>query len=162
MSQTEYGRFVMATITRRYWDWRNLRIDSCKKTKELEVDKYFRALVKLEGSDLHMKVGQPPIVRVNGKLKPLNRGPIDAEEMCRLVVPDDERAAPRNLRPGRRRRLRLYGRRGRRDLAFPCQHADADGQDRPGRPPRQQLDPRLRRPESAADHGRVCASTTRA
>ena len=57
------------------------------KQKELEVDKYFRALVKLEGSDLHMKVGQPPIVRVNGKLKQLNRGPIDMEEMCRLLFP---------------------------------------------------------------------------
>ena len=30
------------------------------KREELEVDRYFRALVKLEGSDLHMKVGQPP------------------------------------------------------------------------------------------------------
>ncbi len=57
------------------------------KQQELEVDKYFRALVKLEGSDLHMKVGQPPIVRVNGKLKQLNRGPIDMEEMCRLLFP---------------------------------------------------------------------------
>ncbi len=57
------------------------------KEKELEVDKYFRALVKLQGSDLHMKVGQPPIVRVNGKLKQLNRGPIDMEEMCRLLFP---------------------------------------------------------------------------
>jgi twitching motility protein PilT len=57
------------------------------KTKELEVDKYFRALVKLQGSDLHMKVGQPPIVRVNGKLKQLNRGPIELEEMCRLLFP---------------------------------------------------------------------------
>jgi twitching motility protein PilT len=57
------------------------------KDKELEVDKYFRALVKLQGSDLHMKVGQPPIVRVNGKLKQLNRGPIDLEEMCRLLFP---------------------------------------------------------------------------
>lgn len=57
------------------------------KSQELEVDKYFRALVKLKGSDLHMKVGQPPIVRVNGKLKQLNRGPIDLEEMCRLLFP---------------------------------------------------------------------------
>ena len=48
---------------------------------ELEVDKIFRALVKLEGSDLHMKSGQPPIVRVGGELKPLNRPPIDNEEM---------------------------------------------------------------------------------
>jgi twitching motility protein PilT len=55
--------------------------------QELPVDKYFRALVKLEGSDLHMKVGQPPIIRIHGTLKPLNREPIDSEEMTRLLVP---------------------------------------------------------------------------
>ncbi len=58
-----------------------------KEREPLEVDKIFRALVKLQGSDLHMKVGQPPIVRVNGTLKPLNRPPIDNEEMVRLLVP---------------------------------------------------------------------------
>src|SRR6187431_987696 len=58
-----------------------------KRQEEIEVDKYFRALVKLEGSDLHMKVGRPPIVRVHGQLRPLNRGPIDAEEMVRLLFP---------------------------------------------------------------------------
>jgi twitching motility protein PilT len=58
-----------------------------KKKEEIEVDKYFRALVKLEGSDLHMKVGKPPCVRVRNELKPLNRGPIDSEEMVRLLVP---------------------------------------------------------------------------
>ncbi len=64
-----------------------------KKREELEVDKIFRALVKLKGSDLHLKVGRPPIVRVNGDLKPLNRPPIDNEEMVRLLVPMmDERA----------------------------------------------------------------------
>jgi twitching motility protein PilT len=55
--------------------------------QELEVDKYFRALVKLEGSDLHMKVGKPPLVRIRNELRPLNREPVDAEEMCRLLVP---------------------------------------------------------------------------
>ena len=58
-----------------------------KVKEELPVDKYFRALVKLEGSDLHMKVGQPPIIRVHGTLKPLNRDPIDTEEMTRLLAP---------------------------------------------------------------------------
>ncbi|MFV1967811.1 MAG: hypothetical protein ACC628_20465, partial [Pirellulaceae bacterium] len=57
------------------------------KHKDLEVDKLFRALVKLEGSDLHMKVGRPPMVRVRGELRPLNRGPVDAEEMVRLLFP---------------------------------------------------------------------------
>ena len=55
--------------------------------KELEVDKLFKACVKLEGSDLHLKVGSPPIVRVKGDLKPLNRPPIDVEEMVRLLIP---------------------------------------------------------------------------
>ena len=55
--------------------------------EELEVDKMFRALVKLEGSDLHLKVGRPPIVRVDGSLRDLNRGPINREEMVRLLFP---------------------------------------------------------------------------
>jgi twitching motility protein PilT len=55
--------------------------------QELEVDKLFRAIVKLEGSDLHLKVDRPPYVRVNGTLRPMNRGPIDAEEMVRLCMP---------------------------------------------------------------------------
>ena len=58
-----------------------------KVKEELPVDKYFRALVKLEGSDLHMKVGQPPIIRVHGSLKTLNRDPVDSEEMTRLLAP---------------------------------------------------------------------------
>src|SRR5688500_12132357 len=57
------------------------------KKEDLEVDKYFRALVKLQGSDLHMKVGKPPCVRVRNELKPLNRPPLDSEEMVRLLVP---------------------------------------------------------------------------
>ncbi len=58
-----------------------------QKREEREVDKYFKALVKLSGSDLHMKVGKSPIVRVNGALKPLNRGPVEMEEMARLLFP---------------------------------------------------------------------------
>ena len=43
--------------------------------------------MKLEGSDLHLKVGLAPYVRVNGSLRPLNRDPIDDEEMLRLILP---------------------------------------------------------------------------
>ena len=53
----------------------------------MEVDKIFKALVKLEGSDLHLKVGQPPMVRVRGELKPLNRPPIESAEMVDLLLP---------------------------------------------------------------------------
>ena len=52
--------------------------------KELEINKLFRSLVKLQGSDLHLKVGRPPMVRVNGTLRPLNREAMSDEEMVRL------------------------------------------------------------------------------
>ncbi len=55
--------------------------------QELEIDKLFRAVVKLSGSDLHLKVDQPPIVRVNGTLRPLNRPPVNDEEMVQLIFP---------------------------------------------------------------------------
>ncbi|HWB00298.1 MAG TPA: PilT/PilU family type 4a pilus ATPase [Pirellulales bacterium] len=57
------------------------------KKEELEIDKLYRALVRSKGSDLHLKVGRPPIVRVNGALRPMNRPPIDDEEMIRLCFP---------------------------------------------------------------------------
>ncbi len=58
-----------------------------KRRGDNDVDKYFRALVKLEGSDLHMKVGQPPIIRIHGQLKPLNREPVTGDEMVDLLFP---------------------------------------------------------------------------
>jgi len=57
------------------------------KQQELEIDKLFRTVIKLEGSDLHLKVDLPPHVRVNGVLRPLNRKPVDDEEMVRLIFP---------------------------------------------------------------------------
>ena len=81
-----------------------------KKKKDLEVDKYFRALVKAEGSDLHMKVGKPPCVRVKNELRPLNRPPIDDEEMTRLLVPMlDERNS------------RIFDEEGGADFAHTCE-----------------------------------------
>lgn len=81
--------------------------------KELEIDKLFRALVKFEGSDLHMKVGKPPMIRVRNELRPLNRGPVEAEEMVRLLVPMmDER------------NLRIFEEEGGADFSYTC---DVDG-----------------------------------
>ncbi len=52
-----------------------------------EVDKLFRACCKLDGSDLHLKVGKAPIVRIKGSLRELNRDAIGSEEMQRLIFP---------------------------------------------------------------------------
>jgi twitching motility protein PilT len=57
------------------------------ETHDLEVDKFFRALVKFEGSDLHMKVGRPPMIRVRNELRPLNHPNIERIEMAKLLVP---------------------------------------------------------------------------
>jgi twitching motility protein PilT len=56
-------------------------------SKKLEISRYFEALVKLSGSDLHMKVGQPPIIRVKGALQPLKAPVIDDATMTRLCMP---------------------------------------------------------------------------
>src|SRR5947199_10358371 len=55
--------------------------------QELDVNKFFRALVKLEGSDLHLKVGKPPCVRVRNELKPLNHPSVERREMAEYLVP---------------------------------------------------------------------------
>lgn len=54
------------------------------RKEELEINALFRALVRFKGSDLHLKVGRAPIVRVNGTLRELSRPPIDDEEMVRM------------------------------------------------------------------------------
>ena len=57
------------------------------RATDLSVDKIFRAVVKLDGSDLHLKVGQPPYVRVAGSLRPLKHDPISPHEMRDLCFP---------------------------------------------------------------------------
>ncbi|TWT31043.1 Twitching mobility protein [Posidoniimonas corsicana] len=56
-------------------------------TADLEVNKLFRACVKQEASDLHLKVGKPPMMRVGGTLRALNSPPIRDEEMLHLLYP---------------------------------------------------------------------------
>jgi len=58
---------------------------SAAETPANEVDQYFKALVKLEGSDLHMKVGHPPYCRVKGQLRPLKTPPIGPEKMREML-----------------------------------------------------------------------------
>ena len=85
------------------------------KHEELEIDKLFRALVKLEGSDLHLKVDAPPFVRVDGTLRPLNRGPVDDEEMARLIFP---------LVNMQERRKQMFEEEGGSDFAYTLQVDD--------------------------------------
>jgi twitching motility protein PilT len=57
------------------------------KKEDFPVNKYFRALIELNGSDLHMQVGKPAILRIKGSLQPLDMPPIDEELMRELCFP---------------------------------------------------------------------------
>jgi twitching motility protein PilT len=77
--------------------------------RDLEVDTYFQALVKLQGSDLHLRVGSPPLVRIRGEMRSLKHDPIDAQEMVRLLVPMmDER------------NRHIFRKEGGADFAYSC------------------------------------------
>jgi len=49
-----------------------------------EVEKLFRAVIKLGGSDLHLRTNSPPYVRVRGTVLPLNRPPLERSEIERI------------------------------------------------------------------------------
>ncbi|MFO1019092.1 MAG: PilT/PilU family type 4a pilus ATPase [Planctomycetales bacterium] len=62
-------------------------LKSVKERQALEVDKLFRQLIKYNGSDLHLKVGKPPTLRVRGELRELQMDPITQEGMQQLLYP---------------------------------------------------------------------------
>jgi twitching motility protein PilT len=55
--------------------------------RDNEIDKIYRQLIKHNGSDLHMQVGKPPILRVRGTLRELQMDPISKERMWELFDP---------------------------------------------------------------------------
>ncbi len=55
--------------------------------REPEVNKLFRVVMKHEGSDLHLKVGQPPMMRLRGVIRRMEMRPLSQEDMERLLLP---------------------------------------------------------------------------
>ena len=60
---------------------------SAEIKKEPEVNKLFRAVMKHEGSDLHLKAGLPPMMRHKGLIKKMDLPPLSQELMERLLLP---------------------------------------------------------------------------
>lgn len=54
--------------------------------KEPEVNKLFRMVMKYEASDLHLKVGQPPMLRLRGDIRRMEMRPLTQEDMERLLL----------------------------------------------------------------------------
>jgi twitching motility protein PilT len=55
--------------------------------REPEVNKLFRVVMKHEGSDLHLKVGLPPMMRLKGVIRRMEMRPLSQEDMERLFYP---------------------------------------------------------------------------
>src|SRR5690606_10331971 len=51
------------------------------------IDRYFREVVRHKASNLHVKVGKPPTLRVNGRLRALGDTPLTEEDVVRLCAP---------------------------------------------------------------------------
>ncbi len=49
--------------------------------REPALNKYFKACIKMQVSDLHLKADRPPFVRVKGDLRPLTGGPLSGEHI---------------------------------------------------------------------------------
>src|SRR5437016_6134200 len=55
--------------------------------REPEVNKLYRMVMKHEGSDLHLKVGLPPMMRLKGDIRRMDMRPLTQDDMERLLYP---------------------------------------------------------------------------
>ena len=64
------------------------------QTREPEINKFFRAAIKTRASDLHLKVGQPPKLRIQDDLKNTTGEPLTEQRLEQLVfeiLTDDQK-----------------------------------------------------------------------
>lgn len=52
---------------------------------DLKINKLFKSLVKMKGSDLHLKVGLPPKMRVSGEIRATKADPLTEKSMEDLI-----------------------------------------------------------------------------
>src|SRR5436190_18206548 len=55
--------------------------------KEPEVNKLSRLVMKMQASDIHLKVGQPPMMRLRGDIRRMDMRVLTKEDMERLLLP---------------------------------------------------------------------------
>jgi len=89
-------------------------VDAVKREKAPELDRYFRAVVKMQASDLHLKAGTVPRVRTAGAVKATSAAPLSNEDIERMVF---EIMSPEQQE--------YYRKHGACDFAY-----DLDGSDR--------------------------------
>jgi twitching motility protein PilT len=97
--------------------------------KEPVINKLFRMIMHLQGSDLHLKVGQPPMMRLRGDIRRTEMRPLTQEDMEKMLLPilspkqrkilDDEGGVDYSYVVGNdecRFRVSLFRQRGRLSL----------------------------------------------
>ena len=102
-------------------------------TNEPEANKLFRMVMKHKGSDLHLKVGFAPSLRLAGVLRQMQLPPLTTADMERLMFPlltPRQRGDPRG---GRGSRLCPYHLRRRAGDPLPRQPVQAARPAQPGR-----------------------------
>ena len=60
----------------------------------MHINTLLEGMVKVKASDLHLKVGSPPMMRVNGELRPINSSsltPQATEEWMAEITPPRKR-----------------------------------------------------------------------
>jgi twitching motility protein PilT len=116
--------------------------------KEPEANKLFRMVMKLQASDLHLKVGQPPMVRLKGDIRRTEWRPLTQEDMERIMYPvmtpkqrkilDEEGGVDFSYVVGNdecRFRVSLFKQRGRLSLVSRRVNNDIPSFDKLGLPP---------------------------
>lgn len=73
----------------------------------MDVNHLLEAMIKMKASDLHLKVGSPPMFRINGVLHPLNHA---------TVTPKDTEDAMETITPARKRQI--FDTKGTADLSY--------------------------------------------
>src|SRR3954471_6114863 len=79
-------RFLMATADDELFQAEPPRVPA-EVRREPEVNKLFRMVMKHEGSDLHLKVGRPPMMRLKGVIREMEMKALTQEDMERLLYP---------------------------------------------------------------------------
>jgi twitching motility protein PilT len=65
----------------------DLEVVPAEVKREPEVNKLFRMVMKYEASDLHLKVSQPPMMRLKGVIRRMDMRPLTQEDMERMIFP---------------------------------------------------------------------------
>ncbi len=60
---------------------------SAEARREPEINKLFRMVMKHEGSDLHLKAGLPPMMRLRSAIRQMEMRPLSPEDIERLLWP---------------------------------------------------------------------------